>query len=84
MDIATVGVVAMLLVLRLVGKKHMMYGADCWMLRSTEVTMKESRKSILACEGLTEEEKDAIGHNIKVLFPEAVKRVKGMANGDAY
>lgn len=37
----------------------------------------------LAHEGLTEE-KDAIGHNVKVLFAEAVKRMKGMANGDAH
>lgn len=83
-DTAAVGVAAMLPALRLVGKKHVVYGADCGVPCSTEATMEENRKNILAYEGLTEEEKDAIGHNVKVLFPEAVKRMKGMANGDAH
>jgi hypothetical protein len=37
----------------------------------------------LAYEGLTEE-KDVIGYNVKVLFAEAVKRMKGMGNGYAH
>jgi hypothetical protein len=50
---------------------------------STEATVKENPQNTLAYEGLTEE-KDVIGHNVKVLFAEAVKRMKGMANGDAH
>jgi hypothetical protein len=45
--------------------------------------MEEKVQNILAYEGLTEE-KDAIDHNVKVMFAEAVKRMKGMANGDAH
>jgi predicted TIM-barrel fold metal-dependent hydrolase len=83
-DTAAVGVAAMLPALRLVGKKRVVYGADCGVPCSTEATMEENRLNILSYEGLTEEEKDAIGHNVKGLFPEAVKRTKGMANGHAH
>ena len=82
-DTAAVGVAALMPALRLVGKKHVVYGADCGVPCSTEATMEENRKNILGYEGLTEEEKDAIGHNVKVLFPEAIKRMNGMANGHA-
>ena len=84
LDTAAVGVAALLPALRLVGKEHVVYGADCGVPCSTEATMEENRKNILGYEGLKEEEKDAIGHNVKVLFPEAVKRMKGMANGHAH
>jgi hypothetical protein len=83
-DTAAVGVAAMLPALKLVGKKHVIYGADCGVPCSMEAIMEENRKNILAYEGPTEEEKDAIGHNVKVLFPEAVKRMKGIANDDAH
>ena len=82
-ETAALGVAAMLTALRLVGKGHVVYGADCEVPCSTEATMEENRQNILAYEGFTEE-KDAIGHNVKVLFAEAVKRMKGMANGDAH
>jgi len=76
-------VAAMLTALSLVSKSHLVYGADSGVPCSTEATMEENRQNILAYEGFTEE-KDAIGHNIKVLFAEAVKRMKGMANGNAH
>jgi len=83
-DTAAVGCAALMPALRLVGKKHVVYGADCGVPCSTEATMEENRMNILGYEGLTEEEKDAIGHNVKVLFPEAVKRMKSTANGHAH
>lgn len=83
-DTAAVGVAALLPALRLVGKKHVVYGADCGVPCSTEATMEENRKNILSFEGLTKEEKDAIGHNVEVLFPEAAKRMKATANGHVH
>ncbi len=85
-DTAAVGVSALMPALKLVGKERVVYGADCGVPCSTEATMEENRKNILGYEGLTEEEKDAIGHNVKKLFPEAVKRMRYMAqaNGHAH
>jgi 6-methylsalicylate decarboxylase len=83
-DTAAVGVAALLPALRLVGKERVVYGADCGVPCSTEQTIEENRLNILGFEGLTTEERDAIGHNVKVLFPEAVKRMKGMANGNTH
>lgn len=77
------GVAALLPALRLVGKERVVYGADCGVACSTEQTMEENRRNILGFEGLTRKEREAIGHNIKVLFPEAVRRMKGLANGCA-
>jgi hypothetical protein len=52
-------------------------------LCSTEATVEENPQNTLAYEGFTEE-RDVIGHNVKVLFAEAVKRMKGMGNSDAH
>jgi 6-methylsalicylate decarboxylase len=83
-DTAAAGVAALLPALRLVGKERVVYGADCGVPCSTEQTMEENRLNILGFEGLTREEREAIGHNVKVLFPAAVKRMEGSAHGHAH
>jgi hypothetical protein len=51
------GVVTMLLALRLVGKKYVVYGANYGCHAGREATMEENLKNILAYEGLIEDEK---------------------------
>ena len=75
-DTAAVGAAALGPALRLVGKEHVVYGADCGVPCSTEHTMEENRKMILSYEGLTEAERKAIGRNVRILFPRAVKRME--------
>ena len=81
-DTAAVGPASLGPALRLVGKGHVVYGADCGVSCSTEETMEENRKNILAYEALSAEEKGEIGRNVHALFPDAVKRMKrGIAKG---
>lgn len=80
-DTAAVGPQSMHTAIRFLGKGHIVYGADCGVPCSTEATMEENKRNILAYEGMTDEEKSSIGRNLYALFPQAVKRMQqGPAN----
>lgn len=74
-DTAAVGPAALGPAIRLAGKQHIVYGADCGVPCSTDETMEENKNNVLAFEGMQEEERSAIGRNLYHLFPEAVKRL---------
>jgi hypothetical protein len=57
-------------------KSHIVYGAGCGVPCGTDDTMKENNKNIRAFEGMSEDEKTAIGKNLYHLFPDAVKRMQ--------
>ncbi len=78
-DTAAVGVSSLLPALRLVGKDHVVYGADCGVPCSTEATMDENKASILAFEGLGEDERSQVGRNLHDLLPTAVCRLRGQS-----
>lgn len=76
LDTAGTGCAPLAAAIGLVGCDHIVYGADCGVPCSTEETLEENRKSILAYEGMTREERQAIGHNVRALFPQAVERMR--------
>lgn len=56
-------------------EEHIVYGGDFGAPCSTEETMDQNVKRLLAFEGLTEEEKEAIGHRLEELLPAAAQRI---------
>lgn len=75
-DTAAVGCAALQPAIDLVGKAHLVYGADCGVPCSTEATMEENKKNILGFKGLTEAEKeDVMSRTLKSLFPAAAARM---------
>lgn len=78
-DTAATGVASMLLpVLEMTGKKgkRIVYGSDCGVPCSCERTLDANVKSLMAFEGLTAEEKEAIGHRLEVMFPAVAERMR--------
>ena len=75
-DTAAVGPAALGPAVRLAGKSHIVYGADCGVPCSTDETMEENKRNILAFAGMNEDEQSAIGRNLYHLFPEAVTRMQ--------
>jgi hypothetical protein len=78
-DTAAAASASMLLpVLEMTGKRgeRIIYGSDCGVPCSCERTLDANVKSLMAFEGLTAEEKEAIGHRLKELFPSAAVRVR--------
>ena len=65
--------------MKMVGVGHCIYGADCGVPCSTEATMEENRRDVLAIEEGMNGEPGKIGTNGWALFPEAAKRA-GMAS----
>lgn len=83
-DTAAVGAAAMLTALRLVGKNHVVYGADCGVPYSTEVAVEENPQNTLAyeeekgyrpkrqsvvCRGREEDERNGQGSGLERKFP---------------
>jgi predicted TIM-barrel fold metal-dependent hydrolase len=60
---------------------HIVYGADCGVPCSTEETMEANRHEVLGYEGLSKEEREAIGRNVLVLFPAAGERLARAKEG---
>ena len=75
-DTAAVGPTSVHTALRLVGKNHIVYGADCGVPCSTDDTMEENRRNVLSYEGMSEEERSNIGRNVYKLFPNAADRLR--------
>lgn len=75
-DTAAVGPQSVHTAVRLLGKEHIVYGADCGVPCSTGDTMEENKRNILNYEGMSDEEKTNIGRNLYSLFPRAVKRMQ--------
>lgn len=63
--------------LHMVSADHLVYGADCGVPCSTEATMEANRKAVLEFEGLSQEQRTAIGRNVLALFPAAAQRLNG-------
>jgi predicted TIM-barrel fold metal-dependent hydrolase len=55
--------------------EHIVYGSDCGVPCSNERTLNANVERLLAFEGLTAEEKEAIGHGLKTMFPKAAERI---------
>lgn len=74
---ATASANLLLPAMEMTGKRgeHIVYGSDCGVPCSTEETMDENVKRLLAFEGLTGEEKEVIGHRLEELFPAAAERI---------
>ncbi len=79
LDTAASGCAPLATAVRLVGADHIVYGADCGVPCSSEHSMEQNRKAILAYDGMTSEEKESIGHNAEVLFPQAARRMRNMS-----
>ena len=75
-DTAAVGPAAVGPVVRLAGAGHVVYGADCGVPCSTEETMEENKRNLLAYEEMGAEDREAIGRNVYALFPAAVERMR--------
>jgi predicted TIM-barrel fold metal-dependent hydrolase len=75
---ATASASLLLPAMEMTGKRgeHIVYGSDCGVPCSTEEAMDENVKRLLDFEGLTGEEKEAIGHRLEELFPAAAERIK--------
>jgi len=54
------------------GKIHAIYGTDCAVPCSMGTTMEGNPRHILAYDGLTKEDREAIGHNATGSFPDGV------------
>ena len=75
-DTAAVGCAALQPAIDLVGKSHLVYGADCGVPCSTEATMEENKRNILSFKGFTEAEKeDVMSRTLRSLFPAAAARM---------
>lgn len=62
---------------KMVGRRHVVYGADCGVPCSTISTMEENRASIKSVATEMGFDGDEVGQNAWDLFPAAVKRVQG-------
>jgi predicted TIM-barrel fold metal-dependent hydrolase len=67
--------------LEMIGRRggRLVYGSDSGVPCTCERTLNANVKSLLAFEGLTEEEKETIGHRLEKLFPGAAERVSNSA-----
>lgn len=77
LDTAATAVPSMLLpALEMTGRsgERIVYGSDSGVPCSCEETLDGNVKSLLAFEGLTSKEKEAIGHRLEKLFPAAAAR----------
>jgi 6-methylsalicylate decarboxylase len=82
LDTAATAVPSLLLpALEMTGRRgeRLVYGSDSGVPCTCERTLNANVKSLLAFEGLTEEEKEAIGHRLEKLFPAATERVSNGA-----
>lgn len=67
---------------KMVGKEHVVYGADCGVPCSTTDTMEENRRAVLEVERELGMKEGTVGENAWKLFPAAAKRVRaGQTNG---
>lgn len=67
---------------KMVGKDHVLYGADCGVPCSTHDTMEENKVSVMRIEKELGMQKGSVGENGWKLFPAAAKRVRaGGMNG---
>lgn len=77
LDTAATAPTGMAPALHMVSADHLVYGADCGVPCSTEATMEANRKAVLEFEGLSQEQRTAIGRNVLALFPAAAQRLNG-------
>ncbi|KAJ3802314.1 amidohydrolase 2 [Lentinula aff. detonsa] len=61
--------------LGLVGHKHIVYGSDCGVPCTTELTAEANRYTLLNYDGLTKEEIEEVGQNALQLFPQVKLRL---------
>ena len=61
---------------KMVGREHVLYGADCGVPCSTQHTMERNREAVLAVEREEGMEEGTVGKNGWTLFPSAAKRVE--------
>ena len=55
---------------------HLVYGSDCGVPCTTEITMEVNLEALFSYAGLTREQIESIGHNALRLFPAAAERIK--------
>jgi len=55
---------------------HLVYGSDCGVPCTTDLTMQANIEALLSYAGLTHEQIEDIGHNALRLFPAAAERIK--------
>lgn len=80
LDTAATATSSMLMTtLEMTGRRgeHIIYGSDRGVSCSNERTLNANVKRLLAFEGLTVEEKEAIGHRLEKMFPKAAERIEG-------
>ncbi len=75
LDTAATAPTGMAPALHMVPPDHLVYGADCGVPCSTELTMEANRKAVLEYEGLSLSQREDIGRNALCLFPAAAKRL---------
>ena len=78
LDTAATATSSMLMpALEMTGKRgeHLVYGSDCGVPCSNERTLNANVERLLAFEGLTVDEKEAIGLRLEKLFPRAAERI---------
>jgi 6-methylsalicylate decarboxylase len=61
--------------LTMIAPDHLVYGSDCGVPCSTEATMAASKDALLAFDGLTADQRHAVGRNALPLFPTAAARL---------
>ena len=76
LDTAAIAPTGMAPALHMVSPDHLVYGADCGVPCSTESTMEANKKAVLDYDGLSKEQRDAIGRNVLSLFPAATGRLE--------
>lgn len=75
-DTAATAKTGMMPAVKMVGLDHVVYGADCGVPCSTEATMEENRRDVIAVEKELIGEMGKVGSNGWDLFPAAAKRVE--------
>jgi predicted TIM-barrel fold metal-dependent hydrolase len=58
---------------------HLVYGSDSGVPCSTEETIEASKQALLEFDGLTRQQREAVGRNAAALFPAAAARLDGCA-----
>jgi 6-methylsalicylate decarboxylase len=75
LDTAAVAPTALGPGIAMVGSDHLLFGSDCGVPCTTDATMDTNIQSILACDSLSEEEKQNIGVAALGLYPRAAERL---------
>ena len=75
LDTAATAATGMAPALYMVPADHLVYGTDCGVPSSTESTREASKKAVLNYDGLSENQRFAIGRNVLSLFPVAAARL---------